>query len=64
MLLGKDDEDWDLLLLQIMCTIRASSHKQTEETANLMALGRETRLPEHLMYRPKVPLGKVTSPSL
>ena len=64
MLLGKDEEDWDLLLLQIMCTIRASSHKQTGETANLMALGRETRLPEHLMYRPKVPLGKVTSPSL
>ena len=45
MLLGRDEEDWDLLLLQIMHTIRASSHKQTGETANFMMLGRETRLP-------------------
>ena len=40
------------MLLQIMRTIRASSHKQTGETANFMMLGRETRLPEHLMYGP------------
>ena len=33
-------------------TIRASPHKQTGETANFMMLGRETRLPEHLMYGP------------
>ena len=52
MLLGKDEEDWDLLLPQIMRTIRASPHKQTGETANFMMLGRETRLPEHLMYGP------------
>ena len=51
MLLGRD-EDWDLLLPQIMRTIRASPHKQTGETANFMMLGRETRLPEHLMYGP------------
>ena len=52
MLLGKDKEDWDLLLPQIMRTIRASPHKQTGETANFMMLGRDTRLPEHLMYGP------------
>ena len=28
MLLGKDEEDWDLLLPQIMRTIRASLHKR------------------------------------
>ena len=41
MLLGKDEEDWDLLLPQIMRTIRASLHKQTGETANFMMLGRD-----------------------
>ena len=39
MLLGRNEEDWDLLL-QIMRTIRASPHKQTSETANFMMLGR------------------------
>ena len=52
MLLGKNEGDWDLLLPQIMRAIRASPHKQTRETANFMTLGRETRLPEHLMYSP------------
>ena len=52
MLLGKDEEDWDLLLPLVMHTIRACPHKQTGETANFMMLGRETRLPEHLMYGP------------
>ena len=41
-----------MLLPQIMRTIRASPHKQTGETANFMMLGREVRLPEHLMYGP------------
>ena len=52
MLTGKDKEDWNLQLPQIMRTIRVSLHKQTGETANFMMLGRETRLPEHLMYGP------------
>ena len=49
LLIGKDEEDWDLLLPQIMRTIRASPHKQTGETANFMMLGREVRLPEHFI---------------
>ena len=52
MLLSKDKEDWNLLLPQIMRTIRASPHKRTGKTADFMMLGRETRLPEHLMYEP------------
>ena len=59
MLIGKDEEDWDLLLPKIMRTIRASPHKQTRETANFMMLRREARLPEHLMYRPAA--GETTS---
>ena len=52
MLAGKDKKDWDLLLPQIMRTIRVSPHKQTGETVNFMMLGGETRLPKHLMYEP------------
>ena len=51
-MLLKDEKDWDLLLPQIMRSIRAPPYKQTGETANFMMLGRETRLPEHLMYGP------------
>ena len=40
-------------MVRIICgSSRASPHKQTGETANFMMLGRETRLPEHLMYGP------------
>ena len=52
MLIGKDEEDWDLLLPKIMRTIRVSLHKQTEETAIFLMPGRKAKLPEHLMYRP------------
>ena len=54
MLLGKYEKNWDLLLPQIMHTIRASPplHKQTGETANFMMLGRETRLPRTSHVRP------------
>ena len=59
MLIGKDEEDWDLLLPQIMRTIRASPHKQTGETAKFLILAREVRLPEHLLYGPAA--GETTS---
>ena len=39
-------------MVHIICGIRASPHKQMGETANFVMLGRETRLPEHLMYGP------------
>lgn len=41
LLLGKDEEDWDLLLPQIMRGIRASPHHSTGETPNYMMFGRE-----------------------
>ena len=53
MLLRKDDEDWDLLLPQIMQTIRASPYKKNTKITNFMMLEWKARLPEHL-YMPAV----------
>jgi hypothetical protein len=41
-------QDWDLLLPQIMRTIRAVPHTTTGETANYLMMGREVRLPDNL----------------
>jgi transposase InsO family protein len=52
MLLDRDQEDWDLLLPQIMRALRGTPHSTTGETANLLLLGRELRLPDQLVYDP------------
>ena len=52
LLLRRSEDDWDLLLPYIMRSIRASAHKTTAETPNFLMLGREVRLPEHLLYGP------------
>jgi hypothetical protein len=44
-------QDWDLLLPQIMRTIRAVPHSTTGETANYMMMGREVRLPDDLYHQ-------------
>ena len=49
LLLSRSQEDWDLLLPQIMRTFRATPHSGTGETANGLMLGREVRLPDQLM---------------
>ena len=46
MLLEKDQEDWDLVLPQIMRAFRGTPHTTTGETPNLMMLGRELKLPD------------------
>jgi transposase InsO family protein len=48
LLLEHQHQEWDLLVPQIMRTIRATPHSITGETANFMMLGREVRLPESL----------------
>jgi len=53
LLLNRAEEDWDLLLPQIMRSIRATPHSTTHETANYMMFGRELKLP-----------GTLTQPSL
>ncbi|XP_067929640.1 uncharacterized protein [Watersipora subatra] len=47
---GRSQEDWDLLLPQMMKEFCASPHTATGETANYLMLGRETRLPDQIVY--------------
>ena len=53
LLLRRSEDDWDLLLPYIMRSVRASAHQTTAETPNFLMLGREVRLPEHLLYGPE-----------
>lgn len=47
--------EWDDLLPQIMRTVRATPHRVTQETANYLMLGRETRLPPDLLHPTELP---------
>ena len=51
-MLRRGQEEWDRLLLQIMRAFRGTPHSTTGETANLMMLGRELRLPDQLSNCP------------
>ena len=46
MLIGHSQDKWDLMLPQIMRSLRATPHAVTGETPNYLMLGRETRLPD------------------
>ena len=50
LLLGGNEEDWDLLLPHIMRSFRATPHSSTGETANFLMMGREARLPDQLLH--------------
>jgi len=50
LLLGRDQEEWDVVLPQVMGAYRSTPHTSTGETPNLLMLGRETRVPDHLNY--------------
>ena len=52
LLLRRCEDDWDLILPYIMRSVRASAHQSTAESPNYLMLGREVRLPEHLLYGP------------
>ena len=52
LLLRRGQEEWDLLLPQIMRAFRGTPHSVTGETANLMMMGRELRLPDQLQLYP------------
>ena len=49
LLLARAEDDWDLLLPQIMRSIRATPHTTTGETPNYLMYGREMRLPDNLL---------------
>ena len=52
LLLTRAEDDWDLLLPQIMRSIRATPHTATGETPNYLLYGRELRLPDTLLTPP------------
>ena len=49
LLLNRDESDWDLLLPQIMRSIRSTPHSVTGETPNFLMFGRELSLPDILI---------------
>jgi len=55
LLLGRGQEEWDVVLPQIMQPYRSTPHSATQETPNFLMLGRETRVPEHLTYHVPAP---------
>ena len=52
LLLERSQEDWDLVLPQLLRAFRGTPQSGTGETANLLMLGRELRLPDLLMNNP------------
>ena len=52
MLLVRGQDEWDVLLPQLLRAYRGTPHTATGETANMMMLGRELRLPDQLQHQP------------
>jgi transposase InsO family protein len=52
LLLNQGQDEWDLLLPQVMRAFRGTPHTVTKETANYMMFGRELRLPDQINSHP------------
>ena len=52
LLLNRGQGDWDLVLPQLLRDFRGTPHASTGETANILMLGQELRLPNLLMSNP------------
>ena len=52
LLLDRGQEDWDLVLPQLLRAFRGTPHAGTGGTANLLMLGQELRLPDLLTSNP------------
>ena len=50
MLLGRGQDEWDVLLPQLLRAYRGTPHTATGETANMLVLGRKLRLPDQLWH--------------
>jgi len=59
LLIGRSQEEWDLVLPQIMRAYRSTPHSSTLETPNFLMLRRETRVPEHVTYHVPAPESNV-----
>jgi len=55
LLICKSQEEWDLVLPQIMRAYLSTPHSSTLETPNFLMLGRKTKVPEHVTYHVPVP---------
>ena len=60
LLLSRGQEEWDLLLPQIMRAFRGTPHSATKETANMLMFGRELRLPDQLQCQVPLEAGQAT----
>jgi len=58
-LIGRSQEEWGMVLPQIMRAYRSTPHSSTLETPNFLMLGRETRVPEHVTYHVPTPESNV-----
>jgi len=59
LLLGRSQEEWDLVLPQIMRAYRSTPHSIILETPNFFMLGREMQIPVHLTYHASAPESNV-----
>jgi len=59
LLIGRSQEEWDLVLPQIMRVYCSTPHSSTLETLNFLMLGREARVPEHVTYHVLAPESSV-----
>jgi len=50
LLLSRSEEEWDVVLPQIMRAYHSTPYSSTQETPNLLMIDQETRVPEHLTY--------------
>ena len=55
LLIDFEQEEWDRLLPQIVRTLRATPHRVTGETANMLLMGREARLPPNIHHPVEMP---------
>lgn len=55
LLLGRNQEEWNVILPQIMRTYQSTPYSSRQETRNPLMLGHETGVPEHLTYHIQAP---------
>jgi len=59
LLLGRSQEEWDLVLPQTMRAYRSTPHSSPLEAPRFLMLGQVTRVSEHLIYHVPTPESNV-----
>ena len=55
LLINNEHEEWDRLLPQIIRTLRATPHRMTGKTANMLLMKCEARLPPNINHPVELP---------